>query len=131
MNSTARAGKLENRTNDLWCSAYRSLWRKGLPTYDSASFPNRDQLTGLEAFVTLDSAGWPMNFQICSDCRTHSEVQAGIVCRQIAGLAQESLGLHFTAVMQQCPGSNRAAVALGAFELDFNPVVFSRSIIAQ
>src|SRR5450432_2956601 len=74
---------------------------------------------------------WPANLDI-SDCLfAKTEMQSWIIAREITGLAHERLHLHSISVTHQDACANRAAVGLGADELNLEPVVFLGTIVAQ
>ena len=72
-----------------------------------------------------------MNLNTGAGGGAEAEVEAGIVCGEITGLAHDLLGLNVIAVADKDSGADGATIAFGSFQAHFEPVVARRSVIAQ
>jgi hypothetical protein len=71
-----------------------------------------------------------MDFHVNGGIGAKSKVEAGIVARIETALAQNALGLHFPAIMDENAGSNGASVGLHSLKLHLNPIRISADVIA-
>ena len=62
---------------------------------------------------------------------TEAEMQPAIVHRVEAGLRGYTLRMDFSAVSGEDPRSNRATVALGSDQTDFQPIMIALQIVAK
>jgi hypothetical protein len=81
----------------------------------------------LEIFV---QATGPEDVNIDRACIAKAVMQARIVAREKAGLAQDGLRLDFSFVMDEDAGSDGAAIGFHTFQLDLDPVPVADEIVA-
>ena len=81
--------------------------------------------------VFLDGSRGPDHLNVGRGFLSESKMEAGIIHRHIACLAQDSLGLGFASIANKHACANRAAIALCAFQANLDPVVLFRSVVAQ
>src|SRR6267142_148374 len=105
-----------------------------LPTaiaYHTLAFPNCEQTIDRQALEALMLAAGPKYFKVGGSGRSQAEMQPGIVAGEETGLTKYSLSLRLSAVMSYDSSSYRTAVGIHAFQLNFNPVGFSRKVVSQ
>ena len=116
-----------------------SYWirRRGLrlgPTaagYGTYAFFDRNEPVGRDLLESFMEPIWPIHVDIDRSGGPQTEMQAGIVAGEKAGLTQYCLRLGLATIMDKHPGSNGASIGLYALQFYFDPVGLPAQVIAQ
>src|SRR5580692_8083741 len=98
---------------------------------NSRSFFDYDDLIALHGLDGFAEAAGPANLEIGGGFGAEAEVQARIVRRVKAGLAEDFLCLYLFSVAHEDAGSDGAAIGLGADEFYFEPVIVAADVVAE
>src|SRR6266403_727371 len=123
------------RLNSRWlessCADAIVAHNKHAKIRQNIEFINCEQTIDRQALEALMLAAGPKYFKVGGSGRSQAEMQPGIVAGEETGLTKYSLSLRLSAVMSYDSSSYRTAVGIHAFQLNFNPVGFSRKVVSQ
>ena len=100
---------------------------------DAVAFANGENLVGFDGGEALDLLrGWPLDFDHVDGVgETEAEVEAEVALRHDAGAAVYFIHLNMLAGDDAGAGADGGAIALGADEFEFDPVLLVAAVVAQ
>lgn len=99
--------------------------------YWTYAFLDRNEPVGSDLLESFVQSTGPIHIDVGRSEVPQSEVQAGIVAREKAGLTQHRLRLRLASIMDEDPGSNGTSIGLYAFQFHFDPVGLPAQVVTQ